>query len=42
MAGRKYPGKVLMMSECCGLHMPGRVGFYASWRRREDAGNRGI
>ena len=27
MAGRKYPGKVLMMSECCGLHMPGRVGF---------------
>lgn len=27
MAGKKYPGKVLMMSECCGLHMPGRVGF---------------
>lgn len=27
MAGRQYPGKVLLMSECCGLHMPGRVGF---------------
>lgn len=27
MAGRKYPDKVLMMSECCGLHKPGRVGF---------------
>lgn len=27
MAGQKYPDKVLMLSECCGLHMPGRVGF---------------
>lgn len=27
MAGHQYPGKVLLMSECCGLHMPGRVGF---------------
>ena len=23
----KYPDKVLMMSECCGLHQPGRAGF---------------
>ncbi len=27
MAGQKYPDKVLMLSECCGLHMPGRTGF---------------
>lgn len=27
LAGRKFPGKVLMLSECCGLHQPGRVGF---------------
>lgn len=27
MAGAKFPDKVLMLSECCGLHMPGRVGF---------------
>ena len=27
MAGKQYPGKVLMLSECCGLHQPGKVGF---------------
>lgn len=27
MTGRKFPGKVLMSSECCGLHKPGRTGF---------------
>lgn len=27
MAGQKFPGKVLMLSECCGLHAPGRVGM---------------
>jgi len=28
IAGRKYPDKVLLMSECCGLHPPGRTGFF--------------
>lgn len=27
MSGRKYPNKVLMSSECCGLHPPGQLGF---------------
>ncbi len=27
MTKQKYPDKVLMLSECCGLHKPGRVGF---------------
>ena len=27
MAGKKFPNKVLMSSECCGLHPPGQSGF---------------
>lgn len=27
MTGREFPEKVLMMSECCGLHPPGKSGF---------------
>lgn len=28
LAGRKYPDKVLMSSECCGLHPPGQVSIF--------------
>ena len=24
---QKYPDKTFMLSECCALHMPGRIGF---------------
>lgn len=27
IAGKLYPEKTLMLSECCGLHQPGKVGF---------------
>ncbi len=27
MATKVFPDKVMMLSECCGLHKPGRVGF---------------
>lgn len=27
MAGERYPDKILMMSECCGLHKPETAGF---------------
>lgn len=27
MAGKMFPDKILLMSECCGLHPPGQTGF---------------